>query len=518
VAKDPYTTLKFPLAGISEHDAFTYQWDGTCVDARNVRGYDPRTGRLRGSQRAGHSRYVSTQVNGSSAVQHITHVAVSADYSGSGTVSRQTTQVAVAGGTVKKFTSSGYTAITNGTTALSSTYPWIQSAILFQQLFFADGVSAKYYDIPTNTISTWTPSAGSLPTSGGKYCRLICNWRGRVFQSGLVGDDHNWFASRQDNGFDWDYGSSITDDQQPVAGNNAPAGKCPDIVTSLIPYRDDILIFGGDSSVWQMTNDPASGGRIDLVSDITGVAYGNAWCKDPSGVLYFFGSRGGLYGMVPGSQPQLLSNKRMQERMAKVDLSTTKVELAWDDRQQTVMIYCTDLSGATSIHFAYDTRSQAFWMDRFLSVSHNPSCVHVFDGDLPGDRALLLGCRDGYIRKIDVDAKSDDTEAIESYAFLGPFQGGSGKLKLRETRLSAGENSDRIAVGVHCGPSPEAAFGAQAMSTFMHDPNSEIAHRTGGVGNAIYLKLSNTTYGESWSFESGSVRFDQTGAAAGRRV
>lgn len=518
MAKDPYTTLKFPLAGISEHGAYTYQEEGTCVDARNVRSYDPQTGRLRGGQRAGHTRYVSSQVNGSNPVQHLTHVPSSVVYSGTGASVREMTQLAVSGGTVKKFTSSGFTAVTNGSGALSSTFPWIQSAQFFQQVFFADGVSAKYYDIATNTISTWTPTAGSLPTSGGRYPELICPWHGRLVMAHLAGDEQNWFMSRQGDAFDWDYGSDITDEQQPVAGNNSPASFCPDIITALIPYRDDFLWFGGDSSIWQMTNDPCAGGRIDLVSSIVGIAYGNAWCRDPSGVVYFAGSRGGLYGMTPGSAPQLLSNRRMQERLADIDLSTTKIDLAWDDRQQCVMIYCTDLTGGDSIHFVYDTRNQAFWMDSFREAGHNPSCVHVFDGDSPGDRVVLLGCRDGYIRKIDLDAKSDDTEAIESYAFLGPFQSNTGRLKLRETRLAAGNNCDRIAVSVHCGISPEVAFNAPAMSSFLHDPNVEFAHRTGGFGNAIYLKLSNTTYGESWNFESGVAKFEQTSAAAGRRV
>jgi hypothetical protein len=517
VAKSPYTDLRFPLSGISEHEAYTAQWDGTCVDARNMRGYDPRTGRARGGQRAGHSRYLSSAITGN-AVQHITHYSGSAAYSGTGASTRTTTAIAVAGGTIKTFTSSSATTSTNGSGALSSTFPWIDSAILFGIVYFVDGVNAKKLTVSTNTVSAWTASAGTFPSNGADLPRLICTWRSRVVQSGISSDAHNWFMSKVGDATNFDYAPSLTTTADAVAGNNALAGQCQDIITALIPYRDDLLWFGGDHSIWQMTGDPSEGGRLDLISDSTGIAFGQAWCKDPAGVVYFFGSRGGLYGMVPQAAPQLLSGKRIQNRMAKIDLSTTKVHLAWDDRQQAVMIYCTPVDGSAATHYVYDTRAQAFWLDSFSTDSENPLCSHVFDGDTPGDRCLLLGSVGGYVNKIDVDALSDVTTAIDSYVWLGPFQGNSGLLKLRETRIALGENSNPVYVNIHRGGSPEAAFGSTAFNSFRHDPDIEVARTMGATGAAIYLKVGNKTVGESWSYESGQVRFEQTGAVAGKRA
>lgn len=518
MAKSPYTSLRFPLNGISEHEAYSGQWDGTCVDARNTRAYDPRTGRLRGGQRAGHSLYLSSTINSTNAVQHITHYSGSASYSGTGASTRTTTAIAVAGGTVKTFTSSGATTCTNGSGALSSTFPWIDSATLFGVVYFVDGTNAKKLDVATTTVSAWTASAGTFPSNGADYPRLICTWRSRIVQAGIASDAHNWFMSRVGDATDFDYAPALTTTADPVAGNNAPAGQCQDIITALIPYRDDLLWFGGDHTIWQMTGDPAEGGRLDLITDETGIAFGSAWCKDPSGVIYFFGSRGGLYGLVPGQPPQLLSGKRIQERLAQINLSTTKIHLSWDDRQQSVMIYATPVGGGAATHYVYDTRTQGFWIDTFDDNDLNPLCSHVFDGDSSGDRCVLLGTNGGNILKIDTAAKSDNDVAIDSYVWLGPFQGGIGQLKLREIQLKLAPDSDPVAVDIYRGNTPQIAFESESFNGFTHRADSQLARMIGATGNAIYLRLRNRTLNEAWAYETGQVRFEQTGASAGRRV
>ncbi len=60
--------INFPLKGVSENVSFTDQPPMTSRDAQNVVAVDPITGRARGAQRAGFSKYVSTQPNGSNNV------------------------------------------------------------------------------------------------------------------------------------------------------------------------------------------------------------------------------------------------------------------------------------------------------------------------------------------------------------------------------------------------------------------------------------------------------------------
>jgi hypothetical protein len=527
--KQDFLQLPWPMAGISSNMGFTTQEASTCVDALNVRGIDPTTNRARGAQRCGTSKYPTGQLSSSNFIQNIEHIITSAGIAvSSGSSVRTLTAVGVAGGTVKTFSrGAAFSSVTNGTSALDSTNPYIGSAILFNAIYYADGVHWKYYNAPTNTVVAMSASAGDLPTDGdGNAPRLICQWRGRLVWSGLVGDPQNWFMSRQFAPLDYDYSPASETDQnaqQAVAGNNTEAGYVPDIVNCLIPYSDDLLIFGGDHSLWQMTNDPAAGGQIDRISDTVGMAFGSPWCKDAFGNVYFFGSRGGLYvfNPTPGATaaPQRVSADKIDNSLLDVDLANNIVRMVWDDRFQTIMFFITPIDGSETFNWVYDIRNQAFWKDQFSDPDHNVTAVHLMDGDDPSDRVVLLGCYDGYIRQVDITAEDDDGTPISSYVILGPIQANSGKLRLRELRTVLGMNSDPVTVELFTGNSVEAAFDVDEphFSATIYAGRSP-AIRSGAVAQGMYLKLSNSKLRESWQYEAIYASLEGVGRAAGRQL
>lgn len=523
----PFMQLPWPIKGLSVHSGFTDQDPGTTCDALNVRGYDPTGNRLRGAQRAGHSKYVAAQCNGSNFIQNLQHISVAGSLVPSvGNSTRTLTGVAVAGGTVKSFTRAGFVLATNGTGVLSSNTTQMGSSILFSKIYYADGSNWVVYDALTNTCSTWTATAGSLPVSGSNKPRLIMTWRGRIVLSGIVGDPQNWFMSRQFVGTDFDYfPSSVTDQnaQQAVAGNNAEAGQCPDIVNCLIPYSDDLAIFGGDGSIWQMTNDPAAGGQFDRISDTVGMAFGSPWCKDAYGTVYFFGSRGGLYSVNPaGGQtaaPVRISSQNIDSLLMDVDLNSDIVRMVWDDRFQTVMFYITPTDGGETFNYAYDIRNQAFWKDQFVDPDMNPTAVHLMDGDSPSDRVVLLGGQDGYIRFIDTSVDDDDGEPISSYVILGPIQSNSQKLRLRELRTVLGLTSDPVTLELFVGHSAEQAFdAAEAWFQVTIPPGRGPAIRRQAVAQVMLLKLSNESLKQSWQYEAIYATIEAVGRTAGRQM
>lgn len=518
--------LRYPVGGLSEFGSYRNQQPNgeqpTSVSCLNVRAFDPRTGRLRGAQRAGHVRYLNATHSGDYPIQHITHIVSTAVYTTSGSAAmRSSTAVAVSQGNVKTFSRNGsFTAATSGTGALDADFPFVESAELFGVLYFADGKSVKKYTASTNTVATWTPSSGSLPGSGTDRHRLICTWRSRIVVSGLQSDPHNWFMSAIGDALNWDYGADPVTEGMAVAGNNSTAGKAADIIQTLIPYSDDLLIFGGDHTIWQMTNDPMAGGRIDRISDITGMAFGQSWCKDPSGLIYFFGSRGGLFVMSPGNLPVKLSDA-VGERLMDIDLSLNMVKLVWDDQFQAVMIYVTPLAGGTTTNYCYDTRGKAWWPDQFANDDLNVHAVHVMDGDNPNDRVVLLGCRDGYIRAIDGTTSWDDqtlTYAISSSVYLGPYSSRSGvPIRVTEAHPTFASNTNAEAtISFHDGYSAEDAAGSSATASWTTTGGDRYVERQRAQGRAIYLKISNTDSGKHWSFENGHLVATELGPRARR--
>lgn len=519
--------LAFPVGGISELEPVfsqnrDYTKPTTTYDARNVRGYDPRTGRLRGAQRAGHSRFLTDQHSSTNFIQHITHITSTAAWSGSGSYALRTTSgIAVSNGNVKTFTRGGsYTTATNGSGALSTTFPYVDSAELFGVLYFVDGESVKKYTASSTTVATWTPSAGSLPGSGSTRARLICTWRSRIVLSGLSSDPHNWFMSKVGDALDWDYGAT-TSETMAVAGNNSTAGKCADIINTLIPFNDDLLIFGGDHTIWQMTNDPMAGGRIDRISDGIGMAFGQSWCKSPDGIIYFFGSRGGVYALAPNNLPKLLSGP-VNDTLRDVDLETHVIKMAYDEECESVMVYITPVAGGTATNYCYDTRQAAWWRDSWVDDDLNVTATHVFDGDDPNDRKVLIGCLDGRIRYIDTSTSWDDetlTHEIDSYVWFGPYMAKSlSAIRSKETRLYFANNTtdSAVSVGVYASDTAENTYASTAKFSYATTDTEKYSERMRALGKVLAVKVASATDGTHWSYERGYMKADELSAASGR--
>ena len=135
--------LPWPVKGLVESTGYETQPKGTTVDCQNVRAYDPGTGRSRGGQRAGLTKYVDART-ASGKVQDIGQVVARDTPSDQSEVGARTvTTYAVTNGTVAKVTTSGFTTASSGSSALSSSVPAIFSAELFGVVYFADGESTK---------------------------------------------------------------------------------------------------------------------------------------------------------------------------------------------------------------------------------------------------------------------------------------------------------------------------------------------------------------------------------------
>jgi hypothetical protein len=441
--------LEWCWGGYFAGNAYDDQPHGTTHDMRNVRGYDPQTGRKRGSQRAGLSKAVTAQHSSAPFQDLIVRKAIDSTASPTAQIPRSRTieLVGVVNGNVKTAASgaASWTVPTNGAGALSSSPSLTYSATHFGSVYFCDGASYKVYD--GTSVATWTPTDGSLPTSGAERARLCEVYRGRMVLSGLKGDDHNWFMSAVNDPLNYDYSPTSPTPTQAVAGNNANAGKCPDVVNCLIPFFDDLLFFGCDSSIWMLSTDPMFGGYIDNVSDTIGMAYGRPWCALPDKSILFFSSRGGMYRMVPSGEAsgiERMTSHSLDEELADVDISTSVVRMAWDDRTQGAHLFITPLSGsaASDAHYYWDARNDAFYKDDFTNYETEPTTVAIYDGDDPDDRHILLGCRDGYCRKIDYDADDDDGNAIDSYVWLGPmYLRDREVLRLKEVQPVLGKDS-----------------------------------------------------------------------------
>lgn len=319
---------------------------------------------------------------------------------------RTVVTAAVAGGTLKrKNTGAGYSAPSSVSGSLSGSAKYIDWTFIQDELAFVDGKTAQSLKLKTDVYAPWlATTAGELPAGP----QLVATWRDRAVIVGI--DRYNWYMSKQGDMRNWNYTPAVANDQMAVQGaynfGGNTAGKCPDIINTLIPWSQNILIFGCVNSIQVLIGDPAQGGYFKLLSDVTGMAYGRPWCKSPDGVIYFMGSRGDMYRIPPGGYPEPVSQGKMPRRLRSINLSTNYFRLEWDDENSGVFIKVMPFGagGTLLTHFYYHRETDGFWPDQYGTASYTgmqPTAILAADGDAESARKVLIGCEDGRIRVLD---------------------------------------------------------------------------------------------------------------------
>lgn len=495
----------------------------------NVRAFDTLSSRIRGGSRPGHEKLIATQINGDWIAQELNTIVGTFDELAGGGV--QTSQsgrvvrlVGVSNGVVKVWESgdAAWTAVTNntGNTPALNASGVMQSAASLQKLYFADGAHWVYYDPATNSLETWTAGSGTLPVDGiGNKPRLITNWFGRIVLSGLLEDPHNWFMSAVNSPINFNYSPASPSSAQAVAGNNSDMGEIGDVVTALIPFNDDILIFGGDHSLYAMRGNPAAGGSIDKVSSEVGVAWGKAWCQDPFGAIYFLSNRCGVYRWMPtgGSLPERISQP-IEPLLQALDMGSSIHRLQWNDARQEFNLYVTEAAAAAETHhFVWEQRTGGWGKDVFANNDHNPLCCVVFDGSDPGDRRALIGGWDGYVRVVSDAAVDDDGYDIDSEVWILLATSPTlDDIMVRELQAVLATGSGDVTWEVYEGETAEAAFDETANSgTGVWEAGRNPTDYVRVANHAVYVRITSSN---RWAMEEVRAVLEARGLVRQRRA
>jgi hypothetical protein len=256
--------------------------------------------------------------------------------------------LAVSEGTIKRLDREGQSVgtPTGGTDALNAGSRVVRSTPANGKLFYIDGERYRYYDPELDEVKEWLPKgSGSMPNRA----RILEFWRNRVLLARTEGESSNIYASEVGNPFGWDRYPAVQSAKQAWSLAVGEAGEVPDIVNCLIPYSDDLLIIGGDRSIHILRGDPMNqildprrgtfnSGQVELISDSVGMAFGRPWCKDETGRIYFFSSRGQVYSMYPGQQPQEISGA-IRDRLDGISFDSYSARLVWNSEDRGLHLF-----------------------------------------------------------------------------------------------------------------------------------------------------------------------------------
>lgn len=390
----------------------------------------------------------------------------------------------------------------------------------YQRVFMADGDEKLVYDASTGVVSQWVATAGSI--SSWNF-RLLALYRGRIVGAGDPTDPHNYIMSAVGDGFDFDTSPTTPSKTQAVAGNLSQAGLIGDIITALIPFGDDVLLFGCDKSIYQMTGDPAAGGSVDLITDKVGILFGRAWAKAPDNTLYFFGTDGVYRYNYLSREMTNITKGKLDLRLRNLDLTTTRTFMEWDFIREQLHVHVmpqlqTVNPNAPTLNTVYvwDSRTDSWWQDTYPSTM-GPCSMLAYDGSDPQDQQMLFGSRDGYIRQVDDAALNDDGTAIASRVRYTPLVGqGDAEIMLTKLTPVLAAGSGPVNVAIYTGRDAEAAATAAT-------PRWKRRIQRGGRnpsllprvrGHALSVELSDTG-SKIWAIQAMSYRVNAAGLQGG---
>lgn len=429
---------------------------------------------------------------------------------------REVHTLAVSNGLIRRASGAVWTT-PPGTATLDAAARFVQSADLAGKAYFTDGLSYREYDSRANLgggqVNVWEATAGEMP----KGAKLVTAWRGRVVLARTFDSPNGWFMSKLGAPRNFDYFPPELSADMAVAGSLSDVGLCPDVVNTMIPLSDDLLLFGGAGSIWLMRGDPAAGGQFDLLTDETGLAFGRPWCKDPYGATWALGSRGGLFRIGPDGSYTRVSEHRIDRRLSSIDFANFHARLVWDEDGRCVHVFLVPFGAPSAIrHFRYEVTVDAFWEQEY-PIGQEITSVLLAEGDLEADRVVLLGCADGFVRRIARNARSDDGSPIWSRVRIGPITPPGSPLEVRFSRLQVALADDEDGALVEAQISDRADAPGPLFEVGELEPGLSDTLPLRQKGAYVWLTITSAKAGTRWSYETAMVRYRAAGRKRVRR-
>lgn len=366
----------------------------------------------------------------------------------------------------------------------------------------------KKYDPVANTLTVLTATDGHVPQG----CPLLCHWNDRLVVAGGTKSPNNVFLSRQGDVRDWDY-SVVNDAGAAIALSTGLAGQLGQPITAIWAHSDDCLIIGCTTSLWILRGDPGYGGRLDRLSPEIGVIGPNAYCYTPEGICYFM-SQDGIYQMnAPcGSVPRSISRELLPESLLNIS-STDTVSMAYSVRYRGIYVFVSPSTAASPTHYFIDVKmlgngdsgASAAFFPMTVPSNCDAFTLHA-KRDMRSDYdTVMIGCRDGYIRRFDRSVKQDDGTNFSWYFDLGPINLSDGYYQglVGELVATLGSGSGPVNWALRVGDSAEQAFNATATASGTFTvAGMNPTERPRLSGGACVLRLSNKDANTYAAFES----------------
>lgn len=378
-------------------------------------------------------------------------------------------------------------------------------AHLGDAIYIADSGSASpyYYDQTSGLGPHGNPPAdplGDVPTS----CNVVANVGERLVYAGDREAGRTYYMSRVGTPNDFAYGD--TDDDRALTGDLALSGGNNDGITAVIPWYSDYSLWCTKASMTLLIGDnPATGAYFYPVSQRLGCLDAVSWCRGPGQRLFIVG-RDGMAICDPGAprnEPKVYSVEKMPRELLAIDPDSYRVTPIWDSRAKGVHIFVTKETATSGLdHWFWSEEGKGFFRMQY-PTNCEPFSACAYPPLTSQGTNILLGCRDGRLRKFTLTSNTDDGTNFDSHVFLGPIRPGGDDFtdgKVVELIGVMSEDSSSVDVDIYAGQTPEeAAASTSAWNNSLSSGRSSV-HRPRTRAGDAYVKITGTP-GDDWGME-----------------
>jgi len=404
---------------------------------------------------------------------------------------------------VVRLTSSGGIVTLHEITTISTAHIHISPASSAGTYAYRIERGPKVYDPVAGTLALWLHTTDKGPIPAG--CRAITVYQDRLGLAGSMDAPHVWYFSRKGDPLDW---LTTSDDvKRAVNGPASEGGNVGQAVRCMFGHSADYFFAFGQTQCWVMRGDPAYGAQFNTLSPNVGALDLKAWARGPGGEIVML-TRDGIYIIEPGQGvPISTSREILPQELLDVDPTNSIILLEYDIRFRGVHIYVTPKDSRATTHWWFAWETKGFWPETY-PVVQEPTCIFNYVADDASESAVILGCRDGYLRRHRRTAETDDGTAFSSYVLYGPFRGwdqlNDGIIADLDGAIS--EGSGTIGWSILAAQSHEAAVSATARHS-----GEWATHSLGGRqrtshprarGGSFIVKLANGDTGRRWGVEN----------------
>jgi hypothetical protein len=366
----------------------------------------------------------------------------------------------------------------------------------------------KIFNTATKTMSIWTATTGKGQVPTG--CPIVWRYLDRLYLAGAEIAPHVWYCPRQGDPLDWDY--SQTDSQRAIAGPASEAGVPGDPITAGLSHSDDYSIIACLTSLWRMQGDPAYGGSLVNLSHTVGIVGRKAWCLGPSGELVFL-SKNGLYALAAGANtyPVQLSLDVLPVELLNIDTDSVVPSLEYDTYGRGVHVFLTPKTAGVRLHWWMDWERKTLWPDTYTS-NHEPYATCAVQSSITGEHGVIMGGRDGVLRRFCDNAENDCGTSFTSYAVIGPValakDASLGSIVSLDANIA--EDSGDVTWEVASALTFEGACNATAIDTGTWTAGLNATSRPACRGQACTVKLTGQAK-RRWAVEEISAVIREAG-------